>query len=161
MHRPCIGIRGGATVMAVLIVLSIVCLLAHQTVRTLFLLRQGQSYSAKIAQAQEVLELGRQLERQLEGNIDRLISGPVIVEIGQEYAKLVFSVEQPPTPEEMGTSGTADGRDRESEKKVPEASTGARRQSSTRISATWPVDSLGKEFPNQVPIVVTWESTSN
>jgi len=91
IQSPLFRFRRGATVVAVLVVLFIVCLLAHQTVKTMFLLRRGQDDSLKIAQAREILELGRQLERRLDGNLEQLTSSPVIVEMGMEFGKLVFS----------------------------------------------------------------------
>lgn len=112
--------KRGATVVAVLVVLFIVCLLAHQTVKTMLLLRRGQDYSLKIIQARELLELGRQLERRFDGKLEQLTSGPVIVEMGTEFGKLEFSP-------------------------------------NGRILASWPVDSLGEDLPNQLPTVVSWE----
>lgn len=82
------AIRRGATVLAVLILLMIVCLLAHQTVRTLFLLRRGQDHALKILQAREILEIGRLLEPQEPPSIDQQTSRQIVVSMGTEFGKL-------------------------------------------------------------------------
>jgi hypothetical protein len=82
------AIRRGATVLAVLILLMIVCLLAHQTVRTLFLLRRGQDRTLKILQAREILELGKMLDRQEPPASDQQTSRQIVVSMGTEFGKL-------------------------------------------------------------------------
>lgn len=159
--------RGGATVVAVLIILSIVCMLAHQTARTLVLLRQGQDYSMRIAQANEVLELGHELERRFQDDPEQLRAGPIILALGQEYAKLEFASEPPQTAAQVelaekaeqaiDTKSTDRAKEDADEPALVDDGSQVPRKSVVRITATWPVDSQGAELDNRVPIVVSWE----
>lgn len=150
--------RNGATVLAVLIILSIVCLLAHQTVRTMVLLRRGQDNATRIAQAYEVLELGRDIERRFRSQTERLTSGPFVVKLSQEFAKLDFVTEEfkPAGPgHEQESSDTSN--DSRNEASPTDANQETSNKPIIRITATWPVDSQGVELPNRFPIVVSWE----
>jgi len=133
--RPGPSIRGtavkGTAVVAVLVVLMVSSLLAHQTVKSLWILRQGQRTQVRLAQASAVLELGRFLENRF--SIDRNLrpSDPLIVSVGEEFAKIEFAF-------------------------LSEIET-----FSNRILVTFPVDVTGAELPNVSPVAVSWERTDS
>ncbi len=152
--------RHGATIIAVLVVLLIVSLLAHQTARTLFVIRQGQDQRAKIIQAREVLELGRIMGLQLRSTPSLLTAQPMIVKVGDEYAKLEFSSESTPESEDLSKAITESTPNEDtSVNSLPDRDGSTERPPIHRIVATWPVDSNGIELPRQLPTKVSWEKT--
>lgn len=122
------GIRfKGTAVVAVLVVLLVSSLLAHQTVKSLLILRQGQRTQSRLAQASAVLELGRVLELQASDGQEVRAASPLIVSVGDRFAKIEFSF-------------------------LSEIE-----RFSNRISVAYPVDVTGAELPNVSPVVVLWE----
>jgi hypothetical protein len=119
--------RTGSVVIMLLVVILLVGILTQQTVRSLWILRRSQDYQFKIQQANQLLELGRSLDRRpdLIDNTQQQL--PLIVQVGSDYARLE-AIDQ-------------------------KAENGNR----SIWVAKLPVDAAGMELPNQVPIVVSCE----
>lgn len=125
---PCSGpLLKGTAVVAVLVVLLISSLLAHQTVKSLLILRQGQRIQERLAQATAVLELGRDLDSRFIIAEDERPSAPLIVSVGEEFAKIDFDFLSEIEP------------------------------FSNRILITFPVDATGADLPSISPVVVSCE----
>lgn len=121
-------LRTGNSVIMLLVVLLLVGLLTHQTVRSLWILRRSQDHQLKIQQANQLIELGRSLDQQSQltsGNAGQMSSW--VVQVGSQYGKLEI-VEQ-------------------------SAESGSR----SLWIAKLPVDANGVEFPNQVAVTVSCE----
>lgn len=111
----------------------IVGLLLHQTMRTLWILRHSQVARSNIHQARELLDLARQLDRQLDpATLQSLQSKPLIVPHGDSFGTLQIQ--------------TMD----ENSESVPDSF-------QTQWIAKIPTDALGQPLPNTPPVVVRLE----
>lgn len=128
-HRPR---RNGGIVILLLIVLLVVGTLTHQAVRTLWLLRKNQDQQARIAQARELLEVGKQYDKSFAELVSsrQEVGLTFVVPVGQEYGRLAL---------------------------VPAGNTSPEGNSSSLWVAKFPVNAQGEELSGSVTIVVSCE----
>ena len=81
--------RKGTAVFVLMVVLLIVGLLVQQAVRTLWTFRRSQQQQLRIAQARELLEIGKQLHKAIGSDrIQELDPSPVIVAVGDQFGRI-------------------------------------------------------------------------
>lgn len=85
----------------------------------------------RLAQANAVLDMGRNLKSQFGDGSFAWPTKPLIVSVGEEYAKIEFSFF---SDEELGLN---------------------------RILVTFPVDFTGSDLLNVSPVTVSWDSTES
>lgn len=81
--------RKGTAVFVLLVVLLIVGLLVQQAVRTLWTFRRSQQQQLRIAQARELLEIGKQLDKAVGSDRSQeLVQSPIIVAVGDQFGRI-------------------------------------------------------------------------
>ncbi len=81
--------RKGTAVFVLMVVLLIVGLLVQQSVRTLWTFRRSQQQQLQIAQARELLEIGKQLDKSIgPDRIQERAQSPIIVSVGNQFGRI-------------------------------------------------------------------------
>ncbi len=86
--------RKGTAVFVLMVVLLIVGLLVQQSVRTLWTFRRSQQQQLQIAQARELLEIGKQLDKSVgPDRIQERAQSPIIVSVGNQFGRIELQSE--------------------------------------------------------------------
>lgn len=81
--------RNGTAVFVLMVVLLIVGLLVQQAVRTLWTFRRSQQQQLRIAQARELLEIAKQLDKAIGSDRSQEpAQSPIIVAVGDQFGRI-------------------------------------------------------------------------